>query len=327
MSSIMASKTLTRRLSPTRLAFSRFSSSTPNPFTNLSDSPLQIYRSRSLNPYENLSIEHYLFSSSHPESTVLFLYTNTPSVIIGRNQNPWLEADLSLLRAGLRGRPVPLIRRRSGGGAVFHDEGNANWCVICPPRGFTRDAHGEMVVRALRALGVASARVNARHDIVAAPAGAGGEVKVSGSAYKLTRTRAMHHGTCLLRSPNLSSISAMLRSPAQGWVKARGVESVRSKVGNVGVGMEEFYEEVGREFRKMYPGDCKVVTLEEGGCEVAEKMKQFREEIISDDWTYGQTPKFSFSSHPEENTSAPTPIPSSLPTQVSNPPSLQTCEL
>jgi lipoate-protein ligase A len=112
-----------------------------------------------------------------------------------------------------------------------------------------------MVVRALKRIGAVNVMVNERHDIVlghgseelgvgiidvemnevesprvkATPHG----LKISGSAYKLTRFRALHHGTCLVNSPNLNEINAFLRSPARPYIKAKGVESVRSPVGNV----------------------------------------------------------------------------------------------
>lgn len=250
---------------------------------------VQSYISRSRDPYLNLSIEHYLLQKSPPDSTILFLYTNRPCVVIGRNQNPWLEVNLALLQAakdspGKLTEPpalgsVDLVRRRSGGGTVFHDEGNVNWSVICPPATFTRDKHAEMVVRALRALGVDRARVNERHDIVLDQGVRKGAVdeedthrtpytseassheprplKVSGSAYKLTRTRALHHGTCLLSSPNLNIIPDYLHSPARPYIKARGVESVSSPVGNIGTEIEAFKSSVQEHYQKMYyPADA-----------------------------------------------------------------------
>lgn len=225
--------------------------------------------SRSRDPVVNLSIEHYLLQKSAHDSTILFLYTNGPCIIIGRNQNPWLEVNLGLLGQGA----VGLVRRRSGGGTVFHDEGNVNWSVISPPAHFTRDKHAEMVVRALRSLGVERARVNERHDIVldqgppttTAPAAdthrtaftvddpAGPRpLKVSGSAYKLVRGRALHHGTCLLSSPNLNAISHYLHSPAKPFIKAYGVESVSSPVANIGIPNHDFVRAVQREFAYMY---------------------------------------------------------------------------
>lgn len=118
-------------------------------------SPVQSYTSTSNDPYLNLSIEHHLLQKSTPETTIFFTYVNRPSIIIGRNQNPWLEVNLALLNptrhthddASSPGA-IDLVRRRSGGGTVFHDEGNVNWSIICPSANFTRDKHAEMVVRA-----------------------------------------------------------------------------------------------------------------------------------------------------------------------------------
>ncbi len=262
---------------------------------------VQMYLSRSRDPYLNLSVEHYLLQNSPPDSVVLFLYTNRPCVVIGRNQNPWLETNLGLLRrtpgkaeeedvdgldpdgegereegialatdGGHHRAVVDLVRRRSGGGAVFHDLGNCNYSVLCPPADFDRDRHAEMVVRALRGLGAATARVNERHDIVMddggvdAPgpgsgSGSGPEApavfKISGSAYKLTRRRSLHHGTCLLTSPNLgAAVGRLLRSPAEPYIRARGVASVRSPIRNVGVPGPRFRQAVVDEFRAMYAG-------------------------------------------------------------------------
>ena len=227
-------------------------------------SKYQIYLSQTHDPFVNLSIEHFLLQKSPPDSTVLFLYVNRPCVVIGRNQNPWLETNLKMLRdapaLGLDPRrnateSVALVRRRSGGGTVFHDYGNLNYCVICPAADFTRDKHAKMVTQAMRTL-TPRARVNERHDIVLDQGNSdegedheGNEdlystpyhqigvnpvsLKVSGSAYKLTRQRALHHGTCLVSSPNIGNISAYLQSPARPFMKARGVESVRSPIGNL----------------------------------------------------------------------------------------------
>ena len=233
----------------------------------------QIYISHSHNPFLNLSIEHCLLQNSHPDSTVLLLYRNTPCIVIGRNQNPWLEVNFEEVQRLRRFEVAPgdtaahsalasqgwkdicLVRRRSGGGAVVHDLENVNFSVIYPSKDFTRDKHSEIVTQAIRALNP-RARVNERHDIVLdqgsllakedrpdpkdmqrsmfEPQGANGPpLKVSGSAYKLTRQRALHHGTCLLTSPNLSRISQLLNSPARPFFKARGVDSVRSPIGNI----------------------------------------------------------------------------------------------
>ncbi|KAI8154379.1 putative lipoate-protein ligase A [Colletotrichum sp. SAR 10_70] len=291
------------------------------PFSALAANPsskTQVYISNSRSPYINLSIEHHLLQTTPSDSNVLFLYTNRPSIVIGRNQNPWLEVNLPLLQSLDRSRDaIDLVRRRSGGGTVFHDEGNVNYSVICPPANFNRDKHAEMVCRALHKLGVPDVAVNCRHDIVmttpsATPiplssctgkplANAENTYKISGSAYKLTRLRSLHHGTCLLSSPNLPRIGSFLRSPAEPFIKARGVESVRSRIRNVGVeDTKKFEQAVVEEFGKMYGAfDVEARLGEEAGqVETSSQLTAFT--LQSREWIYGQTPLFTFSTHPSE---------------------------
>ncbi|CAK4026781.1 lipoate- ligase A [Lecanosticta acicola] len=285
--------------------------------------PVQTYISASRDPFLNLSVEHYLLQKTAPESAVLFLYVNRPSIILGRNQNPWVEVNLALLDVS-RDRPqteppgigaLDLVRRRSGGGTVFHDQGNVNWTVICPSAQFTRDKHAEMVVRALRSCGVARSRVNARHDIVLDQGERGAAtdpedthctpyeatdfdtprpLKVSGSAYKLTRDRALHHGTCLLSSPNLQVIPDYLHSPAKPFITARGVESVSSPVGNILLSNDEFIGSVQEEFAKQYSSQGDPISL---GDELLEEQSIAKgyDELKSPDWTFLQTPQFTIS--------------------------------
>lgn len=280
-------------------------------------SKTQVYISHSRDPLVNLSIEHRLLQISHPDSLVLLLYANRPCVVFGRNQNPWLEANLEAL-AESRGRGdghghggassphagLDLVRRRSGGGTVFHDEGNVNFSVICPPAIFSRTRHAEMVVRALHRLGRPNTRVNGRHDIVMdVPAEPESRTfKVSGSAFKLTRLRSLHHGTCLLRSPNLAGISGLLRSPAEPFVQARGVDSVRSPVANLDLDPDAFRDAVVDAFREMYAVDRLDVSYEVGDevLQQVDGIRAGRDELASRDWVYGQTPRFTFSTYPTE---------------------------
>ncbi|EFQ35107.1 lipoyltransferase [Colletotrichum graminicola M1.001] len=126
--------------------------------------------------------------------------------------------------------------------------------------------------------------------------------KISGSAYKLTRLRSLHHGTCLLSSPNLPRIGGFLRSPAEPFIKGRGVESVRSRIRNVGVDDTRTFEDaVVREFGKMY-GEFDVrAELGDKDAQEEEKIRKGMKELESREWIYGQTPLFTFSTHPSED--------------------------
>jgi len=351
---VLATRLPTSRHQCQRWISTPTSSATPN--NNKPPFPVKSYTSTSNDPYLNLSIEHHLLQTSPADAAILFLYTNRPSIIIGRNQNPWLEVNLALLNAAATRKgskenaislpetgldaPVDLVRRRSGGGTVFHDEGNVNWTVICPSSIFTRDKHAEMVVRALRSNGIDRARVNERHDVVldqgqkqttgssdpadthATPYQSPSSprpLKVSGSAYKLTRQRALHHGTCLLSSPNLNVIPHYLHSPAKNFITAKGVESVSSPVGNILLGNEAFEASVRGHFAEMYgepEGD--VVEVGEDWADV-EGVRKGMEELKASfffcpfrriaeltvqqslEWTYLQTPQFTFSSRSNSN--------------------------
>ncbi|KAF2229963.1 hypothetical protein EV356DRAFT_474442 [Viridothelium virens] len=290
---------------------------------------VQTYLSNSEIPFLNLAFEQHLLANSPADSVILFFYVNRPSIIIGSNQNPWLEVNLRLLRQSDSPvqEHVDLARRHSGGGTVFHDRGNVNWTVICPSNQFTRDKHAEMVVRALRKVGVERARVNERHDIVLdqgdrrtstsdedthktpftsldAPA----SLKVSGSAYKLTRGRALHHGTCLLHSPNLDFIGRLLRSPAKPFVKARGVESVSSPVGNIGVTNSDFIDAVHEEFARLYD-----IREKLGGLSSLSPNEMLHSDVVRDavsrlkdlDWIFARTPQFELSTSERQSDQLP----------------------
>ncbi|RYP12102.1 hypothetical protein DL765_007471 [Monosporascus sp. GIB2] len=233
------------------------------------------------------------------------------------------------------GSTVELVRRRSGGGTVFHDLGNVNYSVLCPAADFDRNKHAEMVVRALRGLGATTTRVNERHDIVIDGPASGSSAmeeedksaaqirsfKISGSAYKLTRQRSLHHGTCLLTSPNLGAVGRFLRSPAEPYIKARGVASVRSPIRNAGISPLSFQMAVVNEFQAMYEElgadtvSAELVSLSEAQ-EVPELMKGYEElrSQKSQEWLYTQTPQFTLSTHPTADDPRPRPaLPAYLP--------------
>ncbi|OPZ26145.1 MAG: Lipoate-protein ligase A [Lentisphaerae bacterium ADurb.BinA184] len=165
----------------------------------------QVFISRETDPWFNLALEEWLVRR-HPAATVaVFVYRNRPCVVIGRNQNPWLECRIGEMRR----RGVGLARRISGGGAVYHDLGNLNYTVVVPRPHYTREAPFGPVLDALRGFGLAPA-LDGRHAIRIEGR------KVSGSAFLVTSAAALHHGS-LLVSTDLAALDAVLNPDAAAF--------------------------------------------------------------------------------------------------------------
>ncbi|KIJ69859.1 hypothetical protein HYDPIDRAFT_104496 [Hydnomerulius pinastri MD-312] len=246
-----------------------------------------IYVSNSTNPYFNLTLEDWLFRYHPQQAPLLLLYRDAPCVIIGRNQNPWKEVNLREAKE----RSVPWVRRRSGGGTVYHDLGNTNYSIHVPRTTFDRSLTAQVVLRAVRALGI-DAYVNERNDICVA-----GE-KVSGSAYKIVSNRAYHHGTMLI-STRLDTLGDLLRTD-KPTMQTKGVASVRSPVRNLvqsnpSATHEAFVDAVVKSFREEYGVDEEPCYVEETNEYVEDEyFKTGMAELPSWEWAYGQTPEFEY---------------------------------
>ncbi|KAJ2220022.1 hypothetical protein IWW45_009198, partial [Coemansia sp. RSA 485] len=245
------------------------------------------YVSRCTDPYTNLAFEDWILRKSDPESFILYLWRNRPTIVIGRNQNPWKECNLRMMAE----RDVLLARRTSGGGAVYHDMGNTNYTVVMPRDAFTRDRCAQMVACALVNQDI-PAYVNARHDVAV------DGKKISGSAFKLTSKRAFHHGTMLIDT-DLGRLNGMLRSKAHDEIAALGVDSVRSVVANLRdyswtIDHQTFCDAVMLEFSRTFGAlnENNVTVWNEGDKDVAALVDDERSRIQTWKWLYGQTPRF-----------------------------------
>ncbi|KAI0776146.1 Lipoyltransferase and lipoate-protein ligase [Trametes elegans] len=245
-----------------------------------------IYVSESTDPYFNLAFEDWLFRHKSPEEPLLLLYRDSPCVVIGRNQNPWKEVNLRALRR----TGIPFIRRHSGGGTVYHDLGNTNFSIHLPRASFDRHATAQVVLRAVRAMGV-DANVNDRNDICV------GKEKIC-SAYKIVKDRAYHHGTMLI-STQLDTLGELLRSN-KDTMETRGVASVRSPVCNLqqyhaDVSHEKFVRAVVDAFRHEYDVKEEIHTVHDtDGARETEYIRHGMEEMKTWDWAFGQTPEFTY---------------------------------
>ncbi|KAI8324589.1 lipoate-protein ligase A [Martensiomyces pterosporus] len=223
---------------------------------------------------------------SDPQSYILYLWRNRPTIVIGRNQNPWKECNFDMMAE----RDVWLARRSSGGGTVYHDLGNTNYTVVMPRSAFTRDRCAEMVAGALQQEDI-PAYVNARHDVTV------DGLKISGSAFKLTSKKAFHHGTMLIDA-DLSRLRGCLDSKFK-HIEAKGVDSVRSKVANLrdyswSIDHSTFCSAVMNEFAKTFGrlDEGSVTVWGEDDADVVALVEKERTRIQQWEWLYGQTPEF-----------------------------------
>jgi len=170
--------------------------------------------------YHNLALEEWLLDHADGRAPVLFLFVNSPCVVIGKNQNPWRECRLSLMEK----ESVPLARRVSGGGAVYHDEGNLNIGVIVPRTEYREEKQYELVFQTLEKFGIKASKV--RKNTLAA-----GGKKFSGQAFCFRRQHVLHHGT-LLVSSDLKRLGRYL-GPELDGIETKAVASVPSEVMNL----------------------------------------------------------------------------------------------
>ena len=171
----------------------------------------------------NLALEEHVLREKVADEDCVLFYVNAPAIIIGRNQNTIEEIDPEVVAA----RGITVVRRISGGGAVYHDLGNLNFSFMTPAVSdrFSRYDHfTRPVLAALRALGV-PAELGGRNDILA------GGRKISGNAQFATPERMFSHGT-LLFDANLDDVTTALR-PKPGKVESKGIKSIRSRVANI----------------------------------------------------------------------------------------------
>jgi len=237
------------------------------------------------NPKINLAIEEYAVRNLDISKDYLFVYSNSPSVIIGKNQNPFEEVNLTFIKEN----NIEMIRRVSGGGAVYHEEGNINFSFITKS---TKENFNnyikflQPIVNLLNDLKV-PAKINHRNDLVI------GEKKISGNAQFTSRKRMLSHGT-LLFDADLKKVSASLNT-SNNDIESKSTKSIRSKVTNI---VDHLLEPIkpGNFRKKMIDSIISSFSFE-GYIEFdqihwSEINDLTQNKYSSWDWNWGRTPKF-----------------------------------
>ncbi len=231
----------------------------------------------------NLAAEEHFVRNFDLDKEYIFIYQNDSSVIIGKNQNIFEEINFELAAS----MNIPVFRRISGGGAVYHDPGNINFAFFTrfEQRKFNNYAvFMAPVIEALNDIGV-PAEFNERYDIVA------GGKKISGNAQFTSRNRMMSHGTLLFDS-DLDLLNRILK-PDLGEIESRATKSVRSSVSNVTeftgkeFSLETFIDIITNSFRREF-GDLGVYIVNDDEMELIEKLAG--EKYRSREWIYERSP-------------------------------------
>ena len=236
-------------------------------------------------PAFNLALEEYLLTKK--QQALIMLWRNSGSVIIGRNQNTLAEINLDFVRA----HHIPVVRRLSGGGAVFHDCGNINFTLIHPIEAgdFSNyDKFTKPIRDFLQSLGV-PAVLQGRNDLTV------DGKKISGNAQAAKGGLILHHGT-LLFAADVSRLAGALR-PQAAKIESKGIRSVRARVANISdylpasMSADVFLERLAAYFRAQNP-DLTDYTLEQSDIAAAEQL--VREKYGTWEWNFGSSPRYQY---------------------------------
>ena len=171
-------------------------------------------------PVQNLALEAALLETVTPGQCILYLWQNQNTVVVGRNQNSTRECRVDLLQQ----EGGTMVRRLSGGGAVYHDLGNLNFTFLVTENEYNLDRQLEVILRAVRSLGI-QAEKTGRNDLTV------GGRKFSGNAFYQTGTQKYHHGTILV-DVDAEKMGRYLNVAAEK-LQTHGVASVRSRIVNL----------------------------------------------------------------------------------------------
>lgn len=243
---------------------------------------IRIYDTDCTNPYVNLATEKWLFDNIRQNEVVLFLWQNKNTVVIGKNQNAWVECDTQTMQQD----DVLLARRISGGGAVFHDLGNVNFTFICNNDDYDLQKQLSVIKAACKGAGIYT-EFSGRNDILA------DGKKFSGNAFYNSGGKAFHHGT-LLVSADKQKMSKYL-TPSKAKLTSKSVKSVKSRVINLcelspALDCKKMKQFMIEAFLSVYGLDAHIETIE-----INEDIEKLAKEYSAKEYLYGVAIPFTVS--------------------------------
>lgn len=239
----------------------------------------------STDPTWNLAFEEYCFEELRQYPQIMLLWQNANTVVIGRYQNAESEINFAAAKAAA----ATIVRRSTGGGAVYHDLGNLNYSFIFPAENIEDidfSAAAKPMVEALRSMGV-PAEPMGRNDLVVEGK------KISGTAQRYHRGRMLYHGTLLFDS-NLDILEAVLRVDRQK-ILSKGISSVKSRVTNIRQYLPQYtVQDFWRKLVDYFAAAYGLQKYQPTRADLDRIAQLQREKYRSWDWTMGEAPEFQF---------------------------------
>lgn len=237
------------------------------------------------NPYFNIATEEYILNNFNEDC--FLLYINKPCIIVGKHQNTLSQININFVKE----HSIPVVRRMTGGGTVFHDLGNLNFSFIMERQDDTDSGfkkYTQPIIDVLQAMGI-PAILEGRNDLTIEGK------KFSGNAKLLSHNKLLQHGTILFNSHIESLTEALIVNPAK--FTGKGVQSVRSRVTNIAnylkdpLSIHEFKDRIIEHITHLYC-DSHIYHYSQKDLEAIEALVKQKYETW--DWDFGVSPNYSF---------------------------------
>lgn len=241
----------------------------------------KIYIADQYDPHRNLAMEEYFINHLEPDTAVFYLWQNDKTIVIGKNQNPFAECKTGKMEED----GIYLARRKTGGGAVYHDKENLNFTFVVPKEDYDYQKQASVILEAISKFGL-QGEINGRNDMVVDGR------KFSGNAFTFKGNVACHHGTLLINT-DTSRMAEYLQVSLEK-LQSKGVKSVKSRVVNLKnlnpeITVDGIKPLLVESFQKIYDVPCTLCSKEDLDPEEWEALYQ---QYSSRDFLYGKTPVF-----------------------------------